>query len=301
MSTVPAISVALSVYNGETYIVEAVGSILAQTFTDFEFIIIDDGSTDQSRGRIEPIAQRDSRIKFISRENRGITASANEQLSLARGRYIARMDADDVARPDRFEKQFAYMEAHPECVALGSRVLLTDPDGAPLREMPRQLEHDEIDSAHMNGRAQAFYHSSGLYRASALQQIGGYRFFNNAGMEDLDVFIRLAEVGKITNLPEPLTLYRQHMASIGHANMAKQLNAVQSVMEDACKRRGLPPPPTLPPVITPPIHQQYAKWAWWALQSGHIKTARKHALRSLKLAPFSPGAWKVTLCALRGR
>lgn len=108
----PAISVVMSVYNSERYLAEAIESILTQTFTDFEFIIINDGSVDSSLAIIESYMAKDVRIVLISRENKGLPASLNEGIAIAKGKYIARMDADDVSLPFRFEKQIAYIKSH---------------------------------------------------------------------------------------------------------------------------------------------------------------------------------------------
>src|ERR1700722_3648940 len=105
MTLAPTVSVVMAVYNGEKYLREAVESGLARGFRDFEFIIIDDGSTDRSLTILEGYAHADLRIRLLSRPNRGLTASLNEGLELARGDFVARMDCDDICLPDRFEKQ----------------------------------------------------------------------------------------------------------------------------------------------------------------------------------------------------
>src|SRR3954452_3787995 len=135
----PKVSVAMPVYNSERYLAKAVESILAQTFTDFEFLIVDDGSTDASRAILENYAARDQRIKLVSRPNTGYLIALNEMLERSLGYYVARMDADDVALPQRFERQVKYLDDHPECVLLGSRVTIIDPDGDPLKEMGAAL------------------------------------------------------------------------------------------------------------------------------------------------------------------
>src|SRR5215211_725311 len=99
----PKVSVVMTVFNAERYLREAIESVLNQTFGDFEFVIVDDGSTDRSLDILKEYAQRDPRIRLISRENKGIVASANEGIAVARGQYLARMDADDVSLPQRFE------------------------------------------------------------------------------------------------------------------------------------------------------------------------------------------------------
>jgi len=296
----PTVTACLSVYNAELYVGEAIRSILAQTFRDFEFIIIDDGSKDGSKQIIEKFARQDARIRFISRENRGIVTSANEQLSLARGKFIARMDADDVSLPHRFERQLQFLSAHPEVVCCGSKVMLTDPQGLPLRQMPDQLTHDEIDAALLTGVVQAVYHSTTMCRKSALDQIGGYQEFTN--IEDLDLFLRLAEIGQVVNLPEVLGNYRQHMQSIGHARMDAQRLAARAVTEAAHRRRGLPLPPEKPVNARTMSHgEQYRKWAWWALGGGNPRSARKYAIRCLAMAPWAAQNWRLMFCALRGR
>src|SRR5436305_9543595 len=126
----PQVSVLMPVYNAIRYIGVAVDSVLSQTFSDFEFIIVDDGSTDGSAEILREYAGRDPRIRLISRPNTGLGFALNEALAVARAPFIARMDADDECLPERFEKQIQYLRNHPECVLLGSRVLWIDSDGA---------------------------------------------------------------------------------------------------------------------------------------------------------------------------
>lgn len=117
-SKCPQISVIMSVYNGEKYLREAIDSILNQTFTHFEFIIVNDGSTDKSLNIIK--SYNGSRIILVQQENKGLAAALNEGIKIAKGKYIAMMDADDISLPTRLEKQIQFMEAHPEYVAIGS-------------------------------------------------------------------------------------------------------------------------------------------------------------------------------------
>lgn len=126
----PAVSVVMSVFNEEAHVAEAIESILKQTFADFEFIIIDDASTDGSPALIETYAQKDSRIKvFTQPENQGLAVSLNKGLRQATGTYLARMDADDISYPERFQKQFDYLERHPELGALGTFMKEIDEKG----------------------------------------------------------------------------------------------------------------------------------------------------------------------------
>ena len=121
-------------YNAGRYVAEAVESILAQTYTDFEFLIIDDGSTDRTLKVLKQYAARDPRIHLVSRPNRGLVATLNEGLALARAEFIARMDADDIALPHRFERQIAYMREHPDIICVGSAVMTMDQAGRDLIE-----------------------------------------------------------------------------------------------------------------------------------------------------------------------
>ena len=130
MSEHVPISVVMSVYNSEKYIIEAIESVLSQTFNDFEFIIVNDGSTDNSLSLIKSI--NDPRIKIIDQENKGLSKALNIGINIAKGKYIARLDADDIALPTRFEKQYKFLENNPECVALGTEAIYTTEDGKEL-------------------------------------------------------------------------------------------------------------------------------------------------------------------------
>jgi glycosyltransferase involved in cell wall biosynthesis len=298
--TLPAISVVMPVYNAERYVGEATRSILTQTFRDFEFVIIDDGSTDGSPEILERFAAGDGRIRLVSRPNTGIVGALNEGLAMARADLIARMDGDDVARPDRLERQAAYLAEHPECVMVGSRVLVIDPDGRPLKVMGDALTHEEIDQGCLDGRGQPVYHPAVMYRRRVVLEVGAYReIYEDA--EDLDLFFRLAEVGRIANLEEPLLEYREHMAKVGRARAASQAACCRRIVEDTRRRRGLPPPPPAPPVRVRTESDTLRTWGWWALSSGHVSTARKYATASLARTPFAFDSWKLLACAVRGR
>src|SRR5688500_6846307 len=125
----PQVSVLLPVYNAARYLAEAVDSILAQTFRDFDFVIVADGSTDRSPAVLDDYVRRDRRVKVIRRRNTAIVGALNDGLCECRGELVARMDADDVSLPDRLEKQVAFLREHAEVVALGGRVVGIDPYG----------------------------------------------------------------------------------------------------------------------------------------------------------------------------
>src|SRR5258707_12307786 len=170
--TAPTISVIMPVYNSERYVEQAVESILRQTFADFEFLITDDGSTDSSLAQLRRYAARDARIRLTSRPNTGCVKALIEMVPLARGKYIARMDADDISMPERFERQVQFLEQNPECVAVSSKVLLMDPDGARMKYAGEKQTHEEIDSAHLRAEGGAMSHPAVRIRSAALRASG---------------------------------------------------------------------------------------------------------------------------------
>jgi len=297
----PRVSVAMAVHDGERYLAQAVESILAQTFEDFELLALDDGSTDESREILEGFAKRDSRVRVRSRRNRGLVASLNELVEEAQGEYLARMDADDVALPERFARQVAHLDAHPECVLLGTRVLLVDPEDAPLRPFAELCRHEEIDREHLAGRGGAICHPSAMMRNRVVREVGGYDA-SKPYAEDLDLFLRLAEIGRLENLPDTLLWYRMHPESMGHRFREKQRASAAAAVQEACRRRGLPSPTW---TETAPSQggsgaETHRRWAWWALGAGHVATARKHAWAALRREPWTVKSWKAMACAIRG-
>lgn len=297
----PSLSVLMPVYNNARHLRQAVESILQQTYTDFEFIIINDGSSDNSQAILEEFAAKDARIRLVSRPNTGYCRALNEALGYARGAFIGRMDADDIAMPDRFERQVAYLRAHPECVAVGGRVLLMDDAGVPLCGMCQEQTHEAIDAAHMAGRGGTIAHPAMTARRSAMEAIGGYDVSYDFA-EDLDFFLRMAEYGRVANLDCVVLRYRQHLASIGYTKSEIQQRSALAVLKAAYKRRGLELPPEVESrtVEASSAAQVHRKWAWWALDAGNVRGARKHALLALLREPFSADSWRALLCALRG-
>jgi glycosyltransferase involved in cell wall biosynthesis len=296
------ISVIMPVRNAEHYLGEAIKSVLRQTVTDFEFLITDDGSSDESPEILRRYAESDPRIRLVPRRGEGYLIALNEMLAEACGKFVARMDADDVSMPDRLERQVAYLEANPECLVIGCRILVVDPDGDPLCIWNEEQRHEEIDVAHLDGgRGAVICHPTAVMRRDAVLAVGGYRerFYT---AEDLDLFLRLAERGLVANLPDVLLKYRMHPASICHKQKPRQNQAIHAAIAEARDRRGLPPDsrPAPNPDSEPVVEPYRPKWAWWALKAGNIATARKHAVASLVEAPFSIDSWRLMFCALRG-
>lgn len=302
----PAVTVYMPAYNVARYVRQAVESILGQTFTDFEFIIINDGSKDDTLAVLEELARRDARIKLSSRENRGVAVTSNEAIAMARGEFIARMDGDDIAEPQRLEKQVAYLRAHPDVAVVGARVLLIDEAGLPLYEMPDvQFGHANIENALLSA-GWPMPQAVCTFRRSAVQEVGGYRpdLFVH---EDHDLFLRLAERWKLDNLPDTLVRYRQRLDSLTFTAGAAGRKLISEILLEARRRRGLPDLPTdqhkSPQGAAPYRNSMLNRcrhWSWMSLKARHLATARKYAWAGLRQAPLDTESWRLLVCTLRG-
>jgi hypothetical protein len=220
----PAISVAMSVYNGERFLVPAIESVLAQTFTDFEFLILDDGSSDGTRAIIEHYAAQDSRIRPIIRENRGLIASLNQLLEESRAPLVARMDADDVCLPTRFARQIDYLAAHTDYGVVGTWCEDIDEYDQPwggLCNSPRHpANHEDFLIAIDKGWA-LLCHPAVMFRRDLVLSVGGYHAaFKHC--EDMDLWLRLASVTKLASIPEPLIRYRHYSDQVSSRHATEQ-------------------------------------------------------------------------------
>ena len=204
--SVPALSVAMSVYNGASHLGLAIESITRQTYTDFEFLILNDGSSDASADIINEHAARDRRIRPIHRDNRGLIASLNQLVDESRAPLIARMDADDISLPERFAKQMAFMTANPDYGVVGTWTSDIDEHGDPfhISGADHPTDHDAfIASIEIS----MICHPSVIMRRDLVLSVGGY---HNAftHCEDYDLWLRLASVTKLCSIPERLVQYR---------------------------------------------------------------------------------------------
>jgi len=136
----------MPVYNSEAYLTDSIGSILGQKYLDWELICVDDGSNDSSLAILLRYESADPRVRVITRPNTGVARARNDGMAVARGRYIAAMDSDDFALPERLSQQVEYMEAHPDCVAVGAAVRIVGPDFLPLQDELKPQDHETIDA-----------------------------------------------------------------------------------------------------------------------------------------------------------
>jgi glycosyltransferase involved in cell wall biosynthesis len=248
---VPALSVVMPVLNGERYVDEAVASILAQTFRDFEFVILDDGSTDRTRDRLRAWAAADPRIRLIEADRSlGPAGSSNAVVAAARCPLVARMDADDRARPERLAEQLRQFRHDPDLVLLGTLAVTIDGSGRRVRAV------DEARLVRISPFA-PFGHSSIMFRKDGFDRTGGYRSAADK-WEDVDLYLRLAELGSVAVLRAPLVEVRQWESSsrVSHGAVALEEGmdlmhrclaeyragrSFDALLEDRCRPRKLQP------------------------------------------------------------
>lgn len=204
----PLVSVVMPVYNREIFVAEAIESILAQTFSDFELIIVDDGSRDRTAAIIREFEKRDERIRFLAfKQNKGMAAAKNFGIEAATGQYIAGMDSDDVSLPQRLEKQVEFLRANPDIGVVGTRARLTDACLKPFVDYRVPERHVHIAYNILLGRS--VVGASLVFRREVLNAVGGYELSRKRG-EDIELIARLICRTRFANLPEWLYLYRQH-------------------------------------------------------------------------------------------
>ncbi len=233
----PRVSVLLPVFNAGAFLRPAVQSILDQRYRDFELLVIDDGSTDDSLAELQSFAARDDRIQLKSRENRGLVATLNEMLADAGSELIARMDADDIAMSHRFDLQVAYLDEHPEVVCLGGGIELMDDNSRRLHRPPPVRGNEAVQREALQGRI-PICHPSSMFRRDAVQRVGGYRA-DAYPAEDLDLWLRLGEIGQLDNLGACVLRYRIHSGSISVQQNRHQMQQMRIVCENAWKRRNI--------------------------------------------------------------
>lgn len=233
----PKISVILPVYNGQDYLTEAIDSVLSQSFSDFELIIVNDGSTDGSAAIIEKLG--DSRIRFFQQSNKGLAATLNRAISLARGAYIARQDQDDVCLPSRFERQVAFLDANPDVGMVGTSAEIRVGN----ERTNRYLKHPVANASLKFGLLfdNHFVHSSVMIRRSVLEGLGGYSEDSaRQPPEDYELWSRVMKKYKLANLPEVLLAYREVEGSMSRTGLNPFLpNLIKISSENIAWASGL--------------------------------------------------------------
>ncbi len=244
----PAVSVVMSVFNGERFLAEAIESILGQTFRDFEFLIVNDGSRDGTAEILERYRGQDARIRIVAHENRGLISALNGGIAQALGRYIARMDADDIAVAERLALQVAYMEQHPEVALLGGAVEFIDEAGRSLGFRSNPTESAEIRGALLDRNV--IWHPTVFAKRDAVVAAGGYR--NVPLAEDYDLWLRMADGSALGNLETVVLRYRMHaQQATVQQNERMSLSALTSRGAALARRAGMVDPLDSVVAITP--------------------------------------------------
>ena len=302
MSYAPTISLVMSVYNAGRFLRPAMESVLAQTFGDVEYVVIDDGSSDESPKVLREYAERDARIRLTVRGNKGLTATLNEALGQARGEFIARMDCDDISKPDRFEKQLAAMRADPSLVCVGGHFELIDEKGRLLTRLRPPGDDAAIQKLLLAGHT-AICHPAAMIRREALSRVGNYDpYFKTT--QDLDLWLRLGEVGRLGNIPEVVLQFRQHGGSVSETKREEQRRFGREAVERAWKRRGITDgtfeaeEPWRPGRDRASRHAFALRYGWWGFNSGARNTALAYGMKAVGIAPWKVAGWKLLASAL---
>jgi glycosyltransferase involved in cell wall biosynthesis len=291
MMSEPLVSVVMVVCNVDRFLAESIESILGQTFKDFEFIIVDFGSTDKSKAIALNYAARDARIKLHEIPNCGLGEARNAGCFLAQGRYIAVMDADDISTPDRLMSEFEFMEKHRDVGLLGGYTEWIDETGGPLRIERFPAEDHEIRSAFVSGCP--FCQPTVLMRREAFVLVGGYRAaFVFA--EDYDLWLRIAEHFPCANLRQVVLKYRSHPYQVQIRKSRQQSLCILAALTSASLRKaGKPDPFNSVKEITPAVlasmgvseakQQIFADLAWIRAlyRSGDYSNALKSSIEAL--------------------
>lgn len=235
----PTVSVVLPVYNCSCYVGQAIECILDQTFADFELIVIDDGSTDETPSIVKRYTE--PRIRYISQTNRGLAGTLNRGIELSRGRYIARQDQDDVSRPARLARQVAFLDAHPQCALVGTWAEIWRAD-----ERTSRAHAHPSDGARLKFELllnNPFVHSSVMMRKSALDAVGVYSTDRNRQPpEDYELWSRIARSFDVANIPEILHAYREVGSSMSRAGPSPFLDHLVTICaENIALAAGEPP------------------------------------------------------------
>ncbi len=229
----PKVSVIMAVYNGEKYLREAIESILSQTFKDFEFIIVDDGSTDRTPDILKEYEKKDDRVKIITNsKNIGLTKSLNKAIKIAKGEYIARQDADDISLPERLEKQVEFMDKNRDIGLVGAFYYEIGENGSIVSKKILPTKDTYLKKILI--KYNPFFHSSIIIRRKVFSKVGLYdEKFKKA--QDYELWFRVARFYKLTNIPKFLIKRRYTKEMISQKNESEQIYWAQKARIKAIK------------------------------------------------------------------
>lgn len=247
----PTVSVVMSVFNGQAFLAEAIESILNQAFRDFEFLIVDDGSTDATPEILSTYTKQDRRIRIVRHENKGRAVSLNIGIGLSKSLYVARMDADDISLPNRLKEQFEFMERHPAVGLLSGSYERINAEGRLLDTVRLLPTDEEIKLAMLVNNPMC--HPAAMMRRDVAIACGGYRkAFLDA--DDYDLWLRMSELSQLANLEQPILQYRVHSKQVSIVNSSHQMLCVLAARTAAAfRKQGRPDPFSGVEQITPDL------------------------------------------------
>ncbi|MEX1018362.1 MAG: glycosyltransferase [Litorilinea sp.] len=283
-NTSPRVSVVMAVYNGERFLDAAVESVLAQDFTDFEFIIVDDGSTDGTLGILQHYAEQDARIRLlVNAQNRGTFYSFNRGINIARSPYIACMDADDVTLPHRLGLQVAFLDSYPEIGLVGGLVDTINEQGVVGRKKSF-LPHADILIQWSLCFTNLIPHDTVMMRRALVQAVGGYRQEAGTHIGDYDLWARLIPTTRACMLPVLLTHIRRsptYVTNVSSRLADEQKQAVVSIASSLLRQRlGTHAPPNVEALM----QKMYARPHGWTLDHATQMARLKYQLAQVFLA-----------------
>lgn len=284
----PRFSIVLPVYNGEEYLREALASLRWQTLADWECICINDGSYDGSGEILEQFAAFDQRFRIFHQPNAGIVASLNRGIREARAAWIARMDADDIALPERLAVQWEFVTRHPDTLVLSSHIVCMDAAGLPIGVQCGPTNHSEIEDQLLVGK-NTINHPTVVMRREAVIGVGMYRQ-EFEWVEDADLWLRLARKGVLKTVPRVLLKYRMHDRSVCSTRGDLQAQVMKKLLAAAHEERGMTP--SAAGRGTARTSQQKRalashRWARRAARSGYYQTAWNYWRSQAAHAPLS--------------
>ena len=288
------VTVIVPIYNADLFLKQSIESILAQTYSDFELLAINDGSTDTSGKTLESFS--DERLKIINNDrNLGLIYTLNRGIKEAKGKYIARMDADDIANPERLALQVSFLEKHSEVALLGGGADLIDENGTSFMPMSPPCLHKEIIEKIFLGSC--FIHPSVMFRTNVVRKLGGYRA-EALHAEDYDLWLRIIQYHEVANLAEKLIQYRVHPGQVSQRQLRQQRSSADNARFEAYnrfKQMGTPIPDddnihnTLwqhLAGVTPSLGGDYLRWIYRYRAMGRDDLANKLIIPGIASAPL---------------
>ncbi|OUX50717.1 MAG: hypothetical protein CBE43_05560 [Rhodopirellula sp. TMED283] len=295
------VTVVIPTYNLDAYLQDAIESVLMQQYDGpLSIIVLDDGSTDQSLAVANQMAEKVTNLKVVTQTNQGRAKTRNRMLELSETDLVAWLDGDDLAAPCWLVDQIGYLRSHPECVAVGGQGYSMTATGKAIGPITHPLDSDEIDQRHLSGEANAFFQSCVLVRKSAVLRAGGYDERYPCA-EDYSLWLRLAEIGKLANLPACHLCYRVHATSANWTLNIDQRTQGHAIQQEALKRRGLPRDGTVMDEIPPVKKDDWNRRLFWiniALRSGNPVSALQMLGPALKKHPVSLILWLAALVSV---